>query len=61
MFSAWGGGGAGEGFIEEAGLVHLSSWASRNLLAQRRGARCYSLDPEGLGTNMSSAHGLKYG
>lgn len=48
------------GFIEDGGQVHISSQASRNRLEQRQEPRCYSLEPGGLGVEMSSSGGLEY-
>ena len=42
---------------EDLGLAYVSPQASRNCLVQRRGHRCYSLEPEGLGIEMTSSGG----
>ena len=53
-------------FTEDCGLLYTCTMctrctqASRNLLEQRQGPRCYSLEPEGLSVEMYSADGLEY-
>lgn len=46
-------------FVEDSCLVYMYSQGSRNCLEQRRGFRCYSLEPRGLGMEMFSSSGLE--